>query len=130
MKNITGLLFFWLAADFVASLLSPDAGVVVGFIILTVLLTVLGSELLSWALAEKVNPVAGFMLAFPGWLLTEFVFHWHLSNPAAACDGKSPAGCGIGVAMTSMLINVCIVGVGMAIVSIPAIPLILKLRRK
>jgi hypothetical protein len=132
MKNITGLVFFWLAADFVAGLVSPSAAFVIGLIIMIVVLSVIGSEVLSLVLGERASPGAGFMLAFPGWLLTQFVFGWHLINPANACssDPSSRFSCGFGVAMGAMLLNAFIVAVGMAIVALPAWPLIRKLRDK
>ena len=132
MKNIAGLLFFWLAADFVASLVSPTGGMIIGTILLVVVLSVIGGQVLSVMLREEASPAAGFMLALPGWLLTQYVFGWHLINPGAVCgsDPNSVASCGFGVAMGAMLVNFAIVAIGMAIVALPALPLIKKLRER
>ena len=128
MSKVFGLAVFWVAADFVASFLPPGGVIAIGFIILAVVLAVVGSSILSWALDEEVNPLTGFLLAFPGWLLTEFVFHWHLNNPAAACDGHAAGTCGSGAIFFATLVNCFIVAIGTAIIAIPVVPLIKKAR--
>ena len=132
MNKIVGLSVFWLAADFLAGFLSPNAAGVVGLFVLLVVLTGLGSMLLSPIFRDNSGHLfAGFMLAFPGWLLTEFVFHWHLLNPAACTTSAAyPTQCGFGTLIGYMIANLFIVGVEMAIVAIPAIPLLLKMRKQ
>jgi hypothetical protein len=136
MNKIPGLVVFWLAAAFVASYLSPHVAAVVGLIILVVVLTGLGSIVLSAVFRDgSSHLLAGFMLALPGWLLTQFIFHWHLGNPATCGQGATSSGeslahqCNFGALLVTMIVNLFIVGIGMAIVAIPVFPLLMKLNK-
>jgi hypothetical protein len=132
MNRMIGLGFAWLALDVLASFISPGTAGVVGFVFLMILLANLGSVVVSALFRdESSHLLAGFMLAFPGWLLTEFVFHWHLLNPAScAANMNSPAQCGFGTIIGYMIGNLCIVGVGMAVIAAPTLPLLLIMRRQ
>lgn len=133
MNKIVGLGIFWMVANLIASFLSPGAAGIVGLIVLVVVLTGFGSIALSAILRDDSDHLfAGFMLAFPGWLLTEFVFHWHLMNPDSCTANATYAGqCGgLGSMIAYMIGNFFIVGVGMAIVAVPTIPILLKMRKQ
>jgi len=132
MKTLVGLAFAWLAVDVLASFVSPGAAGVIGLIFLVILLTNLGSVVLSAIFRDDSSHLlAGFMLAFPGWLLTEFVFHWHLLTPASCVASMTnPAQCGLGTILGYMVANLFIVGVGMVIVAVPALPLLVKLHKQ
>jgi hypothetical protein len=131
-SKILGLTVFWIIGTILADFLGPTADTVVALIILAVTLAVIGSMVLSSILGGDGldHLFAGFMLALPGWLLTHFGFHWYLSNPARACTVDAVYTCGFGAMLGTMLLNVLIVAVGMAIICIPVLPLIWKLHRQ
>ena len=81
MNRIVGLVVFWMVSDLVAVSLALSAQAFIGLIILAVVLSVIGSQVLSAVLGEEASPAAGFMLAFPGWLLTAICFRLASDQP-------------------------------------------------
>jgi|SRR6516165_444888 hypothetical protein len=133
MNKVLGLAVFWLVADVAANHLSHDAAGVLGLVVLVVVLTGLGSVVLSAIFKDNSSHLFdGFMLAFPGWLLTEFIFHLHLRNPAS-CEASASVSlaqrCTFGGLLVTMFANLCIVGIGMVIVAVPVLPLLWKLQK-
>jgi hypothetical protein len=129
MTKLIGLGFFWFVAEIIAESVSPGAAAWIGILAGVVVLSGIGSLVLSAVLGgdEFDHLGAGFMLALPGLLLTHYLFGWKLMNPAEMCAPNQ--GCGLGLVLPAMLANLLIVGVGMAIVAIPAFPLIRKMSK-
>ncbi len=124
MQKLYGIGIFWLIANAIASQLSPAAARVVSSIVAVVVFAGLGSIALSAVRGGDGfdHLVEGFSLAISGWALTTKVFNWSLVNPDRFCDAIRP--CGAGAIAEAMVLNLAIVGAGMAIVSVPGVPLI------
>ncbi len=128
VAKIWGLTIFWIVTSWIVNALGGPAAEIVSLIALAVMLTGIGSAVLSAVLGGDAGShlLAGFMLALPGWLLTEFGFHWHLSSPTSVCAVVHP--CAFSAMWVVAGKNVAIVTIGMALVALPVLPLILKLR--
>jgi hypothetical protein len=127
MQKLYGLGIFWMLAGMVDTLLPPAAAGVVDWIVSIVLFAGLGSISLSVLRGGGGfdYPIEGLGLALTGWGITKYIFHWSLINPAQACASTQP--CGAGAVVFAMVLNLGMVGLGVALASVPGIPLLLAI---
>jgi hypothetical protein len=132
---------FWTVAAIVAQFLPPNVAAAVEVVVSSLVLTLLGSIVVSVFLGGGGfdHLGSGFVLALTGFLLVHFVFGWDLTKPyghAVVIPGNRfykkqyvTSSDGPTEEFFVMLLNLCKVAVGMAIVALPTLPIIWKLRK-
>jgi hypothetical protein len=135
VHKLVGLGTFWTVATITAELLPPTGAAVVALIVLVVVLTGLGSIVVSVFFGGDGfdHPGSGFVLALAGFLLVHFGFGWGLTKPYGVAN-VFPDNSFYSVRYVTveddiemffaMMLNLCKVAVGMAIVATPTLPII------
>jgi len=129
---------FWTVAAIVAQFLPPNGAAAVEMIVSSLVLTLVGSIVVSPFLGGRGfdHPGSGFVLALAGFLLVHFVFRWDLTKPYGHADvilgnpfykEQYVTFKGHTEQFFAMLLNLCKVAVGMAIVAVPTLPIMWKL---
>ena len=138
--KLTHLGLYWAVAAFLAQFLPPKGAAAVEVIASILFLALVGSIVISAFLGSPSfdHPGSGFVLALAGFLLVHFVFGWDLAKPYGLSDvipgnffykkqyvtfnNETDT-------FFAMLLNICKVAIGMAIVAIPTLPIMWKLWR-
>jgi hypothetical protein len=130
MGKVLGLGGFWIVAVIIASFMPPGAGHVIGTLAVYIVIAGLGSIILSWFLGGDGfdHLLAGACMAIPGWALVHFAFGFSLLSPELACARSSNCNA-VGDFILIMIANLIMVGIGMAIVALPTIPLMMKFKK-
>lgn len=132
MQKIAGLLGFWVVADGIGYFLPAQAQFWVTSIAAVVVVAGLGSIVLSIPFGGDGfdHLIASFMLAAPGAVLMEFS-GVKAPNPVDYCIAHTTAAhaCGFGEMLVIMVLDLIIVAIGMAIVAIPAVPIMWKIHK-
>jgi hypothetical protein len=132
---------FWTVAAIVAQFLPPSGAAAVEVIVSSLFLTLVGSIVVSPFLGGRSfdHPVSGFVLALAGFLLVHFVFGWDLRKPYGLADvlpvlpgnplykEQYVTFKGHTEIFFAMLLNLCKVAVGMAILAVPTLLIMWKL---
>jgi hypothetical protein len=126
--TLAGILVVWFIGWAVTTMVKGTVGLVIGAISEVLVFAGIGSILLKYLLGGPDRFVLGFVLAFLGFLLSQFLFGWRTVSPDYFC--QLPNNCNLGAIMEALILNMIIIGVGMAIVSVPVVLYMLHKQRE